>query len=146
MQRSAARVRSNAPGSTRPGGDGRFAPGRRGIWRKPIFDTTKEDPMAKKRDEDLYERLRELGVRKGRARKVSESVVKSKRNAPKAARRAISDLTGAAAEVQDRISKGPQKRGAAARKAAKVRARHAREQSRSGKKAMRTQARAKKHG
>jgi len=96
--------------------------------------------MAKKKDEDLYERLRELGVRKGRARKVSESILKSRRNAPKAARRAISDLTGAAAEVQDRISKGPEKRKAAARRAAKARTRQARAQSRSGKKGARAKA------
>lgn len=111
---------------------------------EPIFSTTREGPMAKKKDEDLYERLRELGVRKGRARKVSESILKSKRNAPKAARRAISDLTGAAAEVQDRISKGPQKRKAAARRAAKERTRRA--QSRSGKRGARAKAKATSRG
>ncbi|HEY1855195.1 MAG TPA: hypothetical protein VGG40_11455 [Solirubrobacterales bacterium] len=101
--------------------------------------------MAKKRDEDLFKRLRDLGVRKSRARKVSESLRNSNRNAPKAARRAIADLTGAAAEVQDRINKGPQKRKEAAKKAAKTRAKNARNRSESAKKAARTRAKAKSH-
>ena len=50
----------------------------------------------KKKDEDLFDRLRDLGMRKSRARKVSESLHNSSRKAPKAARRAIADLTGAA--------------------------------------------------
>ncbi|HEY2056053.1 MAG TPA: hypothetical protein VGH14_19125 [Solirubrobacterales bacterium] len=102
--------------------------------------------MAKKRDEDLFRRLRELGVRKRRARKVSESVLTSKRNAPKAARRAIADLTGAAAEVQDRISRGPQKRKEAARKAARSLDRQARKQRHAGKKKAGSRSKAKSHG
>ena len=98
----------------------------------------------KKRDEDLFSRLRELGMRKSRARKVSESFYSSSRKAPKAARRAIADLTGAAAEVQDRIKGGPQKRKKAAEKAAKTRARNARKRSDSAKKGARTRAKAKK--
>jgi hypothetical protein len=39
--------------------------------------------MAKqKRDEDLFDRLRSLGVRKGAARKVSESIRNSSRPGP----------------------------------------------------------------
>jgi hypothetical protein len=99
--------------------------------------------MAKKRkDEDLFERLRALGMRKGRARKVSESLHNSTRKAPKAARRAIADLTGAASEVQDRISQGPQKRRKAAEKAARTRAKNAKKRSNSAKKAARTRAKA----
>ncbi len=94
----------------------------------------------KKKDEDLFARLRELGMRKGRARKVSESLHNSSRKAPKAARRAIADLTGAAAEVQDRIMQGPQKRKRAAEKAAKTRKAKAEKRSRSAKKAARTRA------
>jgi len=96
----------------------------------------------KKKDEDLFARLRELGMRKSRARKVSESLHNSSRKAPKAARRAIADLTGAAAEVQDRIKGGPQKRKKAAEKAAKTRAKKARRRSESAKKGARTRAKA----
>ena len=84
----------------------------------------------KKKEEDLFKRLRDLGMRKGRARRVAESFHDSKRKAPKAARRAIADLTGAAAEVQDRINQGPQKRKKAAEKAARTRAKKARKQAR----------------
>jgi len=94
----------------------------------------------KKKDEDLFARLRELGMRKGRARKVSESLHNSSRKAPKAARRAVADLTGAAAEVQDRIKGGPQKRKKAAEKAARTRAKKARKRSESAKKGARTRA------
>jgi hypothetical protein len=96
----------------------------------------------KKKDEALFERLRDLGMRKGRARKVSESLHNSTRKAPKAARRAIADLTGAAAEIQDRISQGPQKRKRAAEKAARTRTKNARKRSNSAKKAARTRSKA----
>ncbi len=100
--------------------------------------------MAKKKqkDEDLFDRLRDLGMRKSRARKVSESLHNSSRKAPKAARRAIADLTGAAAEVQDRIKQGPQKRKKAAAKAAKTRKKNARKRSDAAKKGARTRAKA----
>jgi hypothetical protein len=100
--------------------------------------------MAKKKDEEAFARLRALGIRKSRARKVSESLHSSTRKAPKAARRAIADLTGAAAEVQDRISQGPQKRKQAAEKAARTRAQKARKRSKSAKKSARTRAKAKR--
>ena len=81
-------------------------------------------------------------MRKGRARKVSEALHNSSGKAPKAARRAVADLTGAAAEVQDRIKQGPQKRKRAAEKAAKTRKRNARKRSETAKKAARTRAKA----
>jgi hypothetical protein len=98
----------------------------------------------KKQDDDLFQRLRDLGMRKSRARKVSKALQTSSRKAPKAARRAIADLTGAAAEVQDRINKGPQKRREAAKKAARTRAKKARKRSDSAKKAARTRAKAQR--
>lgn len=99
--------------------------------------------MAKsKLDKELFDRLRSLGVRKGTARKVSTSLRNSSRPAPKAARKAIADLTGAVAEVQDRINQGPQKRRAAAKKAARTRARKAEKRSEAAKKAARTRAKA----
>jgi hypothetical protein len=52
----------------------------------------------------------------------------------------IADLTGAAAEVQDRINQGPQKRKAAAKKAARTRAKKAEKRREAAKKAARTRA------
>ena len=99
--------------------------------------------MAKSRkDEELFKRLRSFGVRNGTARKVSESLHNSDKPAPKAARSAIADLTGAVGEIQDRINKGPEKRRAAAKKAAKTRAKKAKKRSESAKKAARTRAEA----
>ena len=43
--------------------------------------------MAKKRDKDLFKRMRSLGVRKSRAREVAEAVRNSPKAAPKAARK-----------------------------------------------------------
>jgi hypothetical protein len=97
---------------------------------------------SKKKDEDLFERLRSLGIRKKTASDVARAMRNSTKPAPKAARRAIADLTGAVAEVQDRINKGPQKRKAAAKKAAATRAKKAKKRSDSAKKAARTRAKA----
>jgi hypothetical protein len=99
--------------------------------------------MAKtKKDEDLFDQLRKLGIRKGTARKVSESVRNSSKPAPKAAKRALGDFTAAAAEVKDRIDQGPQKRRKAAKKAARTRAQKAEKRSKAAKKAARTRAEA----
>jgi hypothetical protein len=95
--------------------------------------------MAKK-DDDLFARLRALGMRKGKARKVSRSL-SGTRPTSKVARRAMGDLSAAVAEVQDRISGGPEKRKAAAKKAARTRAKKAGKRSESAKKAARTRAR-----
>jgi hypothetical protein len=97
--------------------------------------------MAKsKRDQDLFDRLRSLGVRKSTADKVSKSMRNSSKAAPKAARKALADLTGAAATVQDKINQGPQKRKAAAKKAARTRAKNAKKRSAAAKKGARTRA------
>jgi hypothetical protein len=98
---------------------------------------------SKKKDEDLFKRLRSLGIRKKTASDVARSMRNSNRPAPKAARRAIADLTGAVAEMKDRIDQGPQKRKAAAKKAARTRARKAKKRSESAKKAAQTRAGAK---
>ena len=99
--------------------------------------------MAKrKKDEDLFDRLRSLGVRKGPARKAAESIRNSNRPAPKAARQLLANLSGAVAEVQDRIDQGPQKRKAAAKKAARTRAKKAKKRSEAARKAARTRAKA----
>jgi hypothetical protein len=79
--------------------------------------------MAKtKTDKDLFNRIRKLGVRKSRVRKVADAVRNSPNQAPKAARQAMADLQSATAEIQDRLNGGPAaKRRAAAKKAARTR-------------------------
>ena len=98
--------------------------------------------MAKKMDKDLFDRMRSLGVRKSTARDVAESVRNSGKKAPKTARKAVADLSGAAAEIQDRIKGGPQKRKAAAKKAARTRKLKARRRSQAAKKGARKRAKA----
>lgn len=97
--------------------------------------------MAKKQDKELFKRIRSLGVRKSRAREVAEAIRNSPKAAPKAARQAVADLSGAVVEIQDRMNHGPQKRSAAAKKAARTRKRNAESRSKSAKKAARTRAR-----
>ena len=96
--------------------------------------------MAKKMDKKLFDRMRSLGVRKSTARNVAESVVNSGKAAPKTARKAMADLTGAAAEIQDRMKGGPQKRKAAAKKAARTRKEKAKRRSQAAKKGAKTRA------
>ena len=99
--------------------------------------------MAKtKMDQKLFNRMRSLGVRKGRARQVAEAVTNSRKSAPKAARKAMADLQGAAAEIQDRITGGPEKRKAAGKKAARTRKLKAKKRSDAAKKAAKTRAKA----
>lgn len=98
---------------------------------------------GKKMDKKLFDRMRSLGVRKSTARDVAESVVNSSKAAPKQARDAVANLTGAAAEIQDRMGGGPEKRKAAAKKAAATRKAKAKKRSDSAKKAAKTRAKAK---
>jgi hypothetical protein len=95
---------------------------------------------AKKMDQQLFDRIRKLGVRKGPAKRVAEAVNSGGKAAPKAARRVSADLAGAVAEIQDRMSGGPAKRKAAAKKAAKTRKQNAKKRSASSKKAAKTRA------
>jgi hypothetical protein len=100
--------------------------------------------MAKRkaRDEDLFDRLRALGVRKGTAKKAAAAIRDSNKAAPKAARRVAGDLMGAVSELQKEMNQVPQKRQAAAKKAARTRAKNAEKRSESAKKAARTRAKA----
>ena len=91
--------------------------------------------MATKTDKDLFKRMRSLGVRKSRAKEVAGAVRNSSKTAPKAARRAMADLSGAVVEIQDRLNHGPQKRKAAAKKAARTRKQKAKRRSQGAKKA-----------
>jgi hypothetical protein len=99
----------------------------------PLLQPSEEDPMAKT-DKKLYDRLRDRGVRKGVARKVSSAVGDAGSKTPKAARRAVGDLTAAAAEIKDRMEGGPKKRSEAAQKAAKTRKKKAAKRSEAAKK------------
>jgi hypothetical protein len=98
--------------------------------------------MAKTKgmDKQLFKQMRKLGVRKGHARSVAEAINSGGKAAPKAARRVSADLAGAVAQIQDRMSGGPAKRKAAAKKAARTRKRKAKKRSDSGKKAAKTRA------
>ncbi len=95
---------------------------------------------SKKKDQDLFDRLRSLGVRKTTAKKASEAIRNSSKPAPKAARRAVGDLIGAVSELQNKMNQVPQKRRAAAKKAARTRAKSAEKRSEAAKKAARTRA------
>jgi glycine cleavage system H lipoate-binding protein len=94
--------------------------------------------MTTKMDKTLFKQVRSLGVRKSRAREVAEAV----RNSPKSARRVAGDLSGAVVEIQDRLNHGPEKRKAAAKKAAATRKQKAKRRSEAAEKAARTRARA----
>jgi len=93
-----------------------------------------------KREKELSKSLRTRGLRKGLARKVARATDGS--GNPKIARRAVADLASVVAEIQDRLRQGPQKRSAAAKKAARTRKQKARQRSRAAKRAARTRARA----
>jgi hypothetical protein len=88
-----------------------------------------------KRDKELFQSMRARGVRK----KVADRVAKAANGAakPKVARRAMSDLSTVVAEIQDRLQGGPEKRRAAAKKAARTRKRKAQRRSAAAKRAAR---------
>ncbi len=100
--------------------------------------------MAKKKrksDNKLYESLRDSGVRKKVAAKVSEALPKGGAPKPKPARKAAADLTAAADKISKRVTgKTSSKRSAAAKKAARTRKANASKRSAAGKKAARTRA------
>jgi hypothetical protein len=93
-------------------------------------------------NEDLFDRLRSLGVRKGTAKKAAKAIRDSDKPAPKGARRVAGDLMGAVSELQKEMNQVPQKRREAAKKAARTRAKNAEKRSNAAKKAARTRARA----
>lgn len=100
--------------------------------------------MAKtKTDKDLFDLARARGLRKRTARALAEAPdkVRNGGSAPKAARRALKDLRGLVAEAEDRISGGPAKRAAAAKKGAATRRRKAAARSEAAKKGARSRAR-----
>ena len=98
--------------------------------------------MAKTIDKKLFKRLRSAGVRKRVARDLSGALAKTDgTTASKAAHGVIGDLRKLVDELEDRARGGPEKRRAAARKAAGTRRRKASARSTAAKKAARTRAR-----
>lgn len=95
--------------------------------------------MAKS-ETDLFKSLRARGVRKKIAKQVTRAT--SGADKPKVARRAMADLSSVVGEVSDRLRHGPEKRSAAAKKAARTRKRKANKRSQSAKRGARTRARA----
>lgn len=89
-----------------------------------------------KREKDLIKSLHARGVRKRLARKVARAT--NGAASSKIAQRAMSDLASVVAEFQDQLHQGPQKRSAAAKKAAQTRNRKARQRSKAAKRGART--------
>jgi hypothetical protein len=94
-----------------------------------------------KLNDELFESLRARGLRKRTAKLIS-SATDRRRKPGKAVQRALKDLDSLVKDVEDRISGGPAKRSAAAKKAAATRRRNARHRSDAAKKGARTRARA----
>ncbi len=92
-------------------------------------------------DTDLFDRLRAIGLRKRVARDLSGALEKANdTRASKAAQGTIGDLRKLADELEDRVRGGPEKRSAAARKAAMTRRQQAEKRSAAARKAARTRA------
>jgi hypothetical protein len=97
--------------------------------------------MATATGTELFERLRNNGLRKSTARKISDAIEGGSKRTPKQVRNLISDLGDLATELEDRAKNGPAKRNAAAKKGAATRKRAARRRSEAAKKAARTRKR-----
>jgi hypothetical protein len=99
-------------------------------------------PVPKNIDKELVARLRASGLRKKVARSVAAAVDggRTRKQPPKEVARVIKELRGVAGELQDRATGGPDKRSAAARKAATTRKRNAAKRSTAAKKGARTRA------
>ena len=98
--------------------------------------------MAKTSQTDaLFNRLRANGLRKRVARDLSSALGRgSSSRASKSAQGVIGDLRNLVSELEDRAKGGPDKRKAAAKKAAQTRKRKAAQRSAAAKKAARTRA------
>jgi hypothetical protein len=97
--------------------------------------------MAKsKRQQNLTKRLHASGIRKRTARLFAEAT-DGRRKPAKRVRSVVEEMNRVLADVEDRISGGPAKRKASAKKAVATRKRNAAKRSASAKKAARTRAR-----
>jgi uncharacterized sporulation protein YeaH/YhbH (DUF444 family) len=100
--------------------------------------------MARKsRQDEIFEMLRARGLRKRVARSIADASARTNRNTPKGVKRVTSDLRSLASEIEDRVTGGPAKRKAAAKKAANTRKRNATKRSAAAKKGAKTRAKAK---
>jgi hypothetical protein len=93
--------------------------------------------MAKD-EKNLIKSLRARGVRRSTAEELAKGVAGAAK--PKKARRAVADLGSVVDEVKDRLRRGPERRSAAAKKAAATRKRKARARSQSARKGARKRA------
>jgi hypothetical protein len=99
--------------------------------------------MAKsKREQDLIRRLRATGLRKSAAEMLA-GATDGRRKPAKRAKRVLGDLTKLLSDAEDRVTGGPAKRKAAAKKSARTRKANALKRSVSAKKAARTRASSK---
>jgi hypothetical protein len=92
-----------------------------------------------KQQKKLVTSLRERGLRKSTALDVVKATSGAAKS--KAARRVIADLSSVVDELRDRMREGPEKRSAAARKAAQTRKRKARARSEAAKRGVRKRSR-----
>lgn len=97
-------------------------------------------PATRKSDKKLVDKLRDTGLRKSVAKRIAGAVDRAGggRKPPKAAERLIADLRAVAADLEDRVRGGPEKRSAAAKKAAATRRRNASKRTQSAKKGAQT--------
>lgn len=100
--------------------------------------------MARKKKsqrEQLVDALRARGLRKKVAEQVASAVGRAPgRKPPKAVMNVVSDLRSLTSEIEDRISGGPAKRKATAKKGANTRKRDASKRSAAAKKGAQTRA------
>lgn len=100
--------------------------------------------MAKKKTEqDLIARLRANGLRKRSAELIARST-DGRRKPARQVRQLVDDLGKLLSEAEDRVTGGPSKRSAAAKKAASTRKRNAAKRSAAAKKGARTRAKSAK--
>jgi hypothetical protein len=99
--------------------------------------------MAKsKLEQDLVRRLRASGIRK-RAAEMIASSTDGRSKPAKQVRRVVGDLNKLLRDAEDRVTGGPAKRKAAAKKAALTRKQNAAKRSTAAKKAARTRAKSR---
>ena len=99
--------------------------------------------MAKKsRTDDLVELLRARGLRKQVAKQLADATTSASKRTPKQVLDILGGRRKKADDLEDRITGGPAKRKAAAKKAAATRKRAATKRSASAKKGAKTRAKA----
>jgi hypothetical protein len=91
-----------------------------------------------KGEKKLFQSLRERGLRKRTAGALAKATSGSGNS--KTARRAVADLASVVDELSDRLRHGPEKRSAAAKKAAQTRKQRERARSEAAKRGARTRA------